>query len=67
MVPMDEKNRHYDKPHVTVLDMWSDEMMKDFVPYSETEVIDGPIVDTDPDDGLNPGVALGKGNSVWDE
>ncbi|MBQ6065102.1 MAG: hypothetical protein IJK42_01365 [Prevotella sp.] len=62
-----ETNNQYIRPKIEVVDFYSDEMMKDFVPYSETEVIDGPIVDTDPDDGLNPGVALGKGNSVWDE
>lgn len=67
MSKMMETNNQYIRPKIEVVDIYSDEMMKDFVPFSETEVIDGPIVDTDPDDGMNPGVALGKGNSVWDE
>jgi hypothetical protein len=41
-------------------------MMQDFVPYSETEVVDLPI-DTDPNDGIRPEDALGKETSVWDE
>ncbi len=62
-----ETNNHYKRPMIEVVDLYGDDMMKDFVPFSETEVIDGPIVDTDPDDGMSPGAALSKEYSAWDE
>lgn len=43
------------------------ELMQDFIIFSTTEVIPGPIVDPDPDDGVGTGEALVKGFSVWDE
>ena len=59
------ENRHYLQPQIAVIDIYGDEMMKDFVPYSETEVVDLPI-DTDPNEGLRPEDALGKEGSIWD-
>lgn len=62
---MNERNQ-YHTPQIVVIDIYSDEMMQDFVPYSETEVVDLPI-DTDPNDGIRPEDALGKEGSIWDE
>ncbi len=59
------ENRHYQQPQIAVIDIYGDEMMKDFVPYSETEVVDLPI-DTDPNEGIRPEDALGKEGSIWD-
>lgn len=59
------ENRHYLQPQIAVIDIYGDEMMKDFVPYSETEVVDLPI-DTDPNEGIRPEDALGKEGSIWD-
>ncbi len=57
----------YTQPVTTIIDIYTDDMMKDFVPFSETEVIDGPPVNTNPNDGVYPEDALTKGYSVWDE
>lgn len=59
------ENRHYLQPQIAVIDIYGDEMMKDFVPYSETEVVGLPI-DTDPNEGIRPEDALGKEGSIWD-
>lgn len=65
LIDMNEKHL-YLPPQVVVIDVYGEEMMQDFVPYSETEVVDLPI-DTDPNDGIRPEDALGKETSVWDE
>ena len=63
----DMNERHpYQQPQIAVIDLYGEEMMQDFVPYSETEVVDLPI-DTDADDGIRPEDALGKEGSIWDE
>ncbi|MBQ6064452.1 MAG: hypothetical protein IJK42_04660 [Prevotella sp.] len=61
------KREDYQQPQVTALDMEGYELMQDFIIFSTTEVIPGPIVDPDPDDGVGTGEALVKGFSVWDE
>ncbi len=61
------KRKHYHQPHVEVLDMVSNDILQDFIVFSTTEVIPGPIVDPNPDDGVGTGEALLKGFSVWDE
>ncbi|MBR5062007.1 MAG: hypothetical protein IKX24_07680 [Prevotella sp.] len=62
---MNEKHS-YQPPRIAVIDVYGEEMMQDFVPYSETEVVDLPI-DDNPNDGIRPEDALGKETSVWDE
>ena len=62
----DMNERHpYQQPQIASIDIYGEDMMKDFVPYSETEVVDLPI-DTDADDGIRPEDALGKEGSIWD-
>ncbi|MBQ2524035.1 MAG: hypothetical protein II541_07500 [Prevotella sp.] len=56
----------YQQPRIVMIDVYGEEMMKDFVPFSETEVVNLPI-DTGINDGIRPEDALGKSTSVWDE
>lgn len=61
------KRKDYQQPQITVLDMKAKEMMQEFIDFSTTDVIPGPPVNPDPNDGVDTGNALVKGYSVWDE
>lgn len=61
------KKKKYDYPQVVVIDMESNELMKDFIFFSLDEVIPGPPVNPDSDDGVGTDDALIKSYSVWDE
>ena len=47
-------NKRYARSEMMVIDM-------------NTDNVDGPPIYTDPDDGVWPDDALGKGHSAWDE
>ena len=36
----------YKQPRIVMIDVYGEEMMKDFVPFSETEVVNLPSSDT---------------------
>lgn len=61
------EKKKYDYPQVVVIDMESNELMKDFINFSLDEVVPGPPVNPNPDNGVGTDDALVKGYSVWDE
>lgn len=60
-------NEQYNRPETTVIDLTTDNVLQDFVRFSEEENIDGPSVYPNPEDGVYPEDALGKSFNIWDE